>query len=278
MATLNVASEPQAAAASGKSDAETIPSVTVHACALSSPLHHIKAISFDLDDTLWDNKDVLALASQAGEEWLLAAQPCLADVLSAKSISSRMMAMHKTRTDIAHCYTALREAAMHQALQDGGVPADLHNDVVRDGMSAYTKARSAVTLWPGVRRTLKTLQERGYTLVALTNGNVSVDLIPDLEGVFVAYVSPAEAGCAKPEKRPFELACEAAGTKAENVLHVGDSWDHDVQGAVDAGLPAVWLDVAAADVSADQAAKLHCTASMSHIAGLLQLLPNTVST
>jgi len=260
-------------AVAADSTTHELASVTVHACALSQPLGGIQAISFDLDDTLWDNKDVLATASKAGEDWLLTSQPSLCDVLQAASLSSRMMALREARADIAHCYTALRRAAIYQALQEGGVPAEEHDDVVRDGMAAYTAARSAVTLWPGVRNTLLELQSRGYKLVALTNGNVTVDLVPALDGVFQAYISPAQAGHAKPHARPFQMACEAAGSDPQHVLHVGDSWDHDVQGAVQAGMPAVWLDVHAGAMETGEAQKLQCCAAVSHIAGLLQLLP-----
>ncbi len=252
---------------------KNFPAPVTHACALFQSLSAVQAISFDLDDTLWDNKDVLSLASRAGEEWLLANQPSLADVLASKSISSRMMSLREKREDIAHCYTALRRAAMHEALHDGGIAPELHDQIVDSGMQAYSKARSAVTLWPGVLDTLNELRRRGYKLVALTNGNVTLEHIPSLEGVFDAYISPAQAGHAKPHKQPFKLACAAVGEDLPHVLHVGDSWDHDVVGAVAAGMPAAWLCVSASDLSPEDAASLQCAVTTSHIAGLLELLP-----
>jgi putative hydrolase of the HAD superfamily len=261
-----------AVAAGCNSSSETFQH-TMHACQLFDNAAPITAISFDLDDTLWDNSCVLTSAAEAAQAWLLQQEPKLADVLCEASLSSRMMSLQKARPDIAHCYTALRSAAMHEALAYAGTAPDKHADLVRQGMEEYSKARSNVTLWPGIVTALNELRKRGYALAALTNGNVSVELIPELAGVFDAFVSPAVAGHAKPHRRPFEMVCEALGAPPSQVLHVGDSWEHDVLGAVGVGMPAAWLNVRAHDLPPLEAAGLQCWAVTSHIAALLDHLP-----
>ena len=50
-----------------------------------------------------------------------------------------------------------------------------------------------------------------------------------------------DAGVAKPDVRIFQLGARAAGVAAAEVLHVGDDALLDAQGALDAGMQAVWL-------------------------------------
>ena len=52
-------------------------------------------------------------------------------------------------------------------------------------------------------------------------------------------VTSAEAGAAKPDPAIFGRALELAGERADQSLHVGDSFDKDVAGARAAGVRAV---------------------------------------
>ena len=57
-----------------------------------------------------------------------------------------------------------------------------------------------------------------------------------------SVVSAASAGAAKPAREIFDAAVRAGGANAAETLHVGDHPLHDVQGARDAGLRAVWVN------------------------------------
>ena len=50
------------------------------------------------------------------------------------------------------------------------------------------------------------------------------------------------AGAPKPDPAPFLLACTLLGVEPSAAVHVGDSLVADVEGAVAAGLGAIWLD------------------------------------
>ena len=84
------------------------------------------------------------------------------------------------------------------------------------------------------------LLSRRFALVALSNGNADVNLV-GLGRFFHASVSARDAGVAKPDVRIFHCGAEAAGVAAAQVLHVGDDALLDAQGALDAGMQAVWL-------------------------------------
>jgi putative hydrolase of the HAD superfamily len=50
------------------------------------------------------------------------------------------------------------------------------------------------------------------------------------------------AGAPKPDPAPFVLACTMLGVDASAAVHIGDSLVADVEGALAAGLEAIWLD------------------------------------
>ena len=59
---------------------------------------------------------------------------------------------------------------------------------------------------------------------------------------FAAVLTPDTAGVGKPEPAIFHTACATLGCAPADCLHVGDHHDHDGLGALGAGLQARWLD------------------------------------
>lgn len=74
----------------------------------------------------------------------------------------------------------------------------------------------------------------------VSNGNSFADRC-GLGFPFDFEVYSERSGCAKPDPAIFRLACEAAGCRARELVHVGDSLRQDVLAAREAGCPAVWL-------------------------------------
>jgi len=58
---------------------------------------------------------------------------------------------------------------------------------------------------------------------------------------FAALAVSAEVGVEKPDRRIFAAAAERLGLAPEEILHVGDRWLEDVEGAAAAGCSALWL-------------------------------------
>ena len=97
---------------------------------------------------------------------------------------------------------------------------------------------------------LETLKTAGIRLGILSNWDDR--LRPLLERLhlsrwFEVVVISAEAGCRKPDPAVFLRAADAFGLPPGRILHVGDSWEHDVVGARGAGLDAVHLRRGAAE-------------------------------
>jgi putative hydrolase of the HAD superfamily len=82
---------------------------------------------------------------------------------------------------------------------------------------------------------------RRYLLGLLSNGNGYPERcgLPD-RFTFVVFLQ--DVGFEKPDKRIFQAACRQAGCKPEELMHVGDSLESDVQGANGIGALSVWLN------------------------------------
>ncbi len=59
---------------------------------------------------------------------------------------------------------------------------------------------------------------------------------------FAAVMISEDIGVAKPHPGIFEAACQAVGASPSACVHVGDRLDTDARGARDAGLTGVWLN------------------------------------
>lgn len=129
-------------------------------------------------------------------------------------------------------------AVLHDAL--GPAAAGVDPAVVKRAMlgaihfDAYADAAPA----------LRALRDGGLRLVVASNWDCSLSTVLADAGLLHlvdAVVSSAVAGAAKPDARLFESALEAAGCRASEAIHVGDSLENDVAGATAAGIAALLL-------------------------------------
>ena len=84
-----------------------------------------------------------------------------------------------------------------------------------------------------------------YPLTVVTNGFVEVQYEKfnksGLKDCFAHIVLSEEVGCQKPNLRIFEEALRMNGLSAEDVVMIGDSWNSDIQGAINAGIDQIWI-------------------------------------
>lgn len=110
---------------------------------------------------------------------------------------------------------------------------------------AYFARADSWELYDDARPTLDALRSRGLILVMISNFDSRVlDIIRGLgiadcfDSVFIS----SSAGFAKPDAGIFHLALERHGITADEAMHVGDSPETDVEGALNAGVRPVLLD------------------------------------
>jgi putative hydrolase of the HAD superfamily len=108
------------------------------------------------------------------------------------------------------------------------------------------------TLFPGALDLLRSLKERGMKLGLVTNGlsethREKIALLRIGE-FFDAIFLADEVGMIKPNPLLFAHACRALDGAPARAAMVGDRYDRDIKGALEAGLFTVWLNVRAEEL------------------------------
>jgi len=196
----------------------------------------IKALTFDLDDTLWEVWPVVEHAEQLLYEWLAGYYPRIATRFTSLELRELCDEIAADQPTIAHDRTRLRKEALQLAARRAGYS----EFDVEAAFAVFFAARNAVELFAEVRPTLKRLARR-YTLASLSNGNADLRLI-GLDDVFALSLNAIDVGAAKPEALMFEEACRQLQVLPEQVVHIGDDPIHDVQGGLEAGFRTVWVN------------------------------------
>jgi HAD superfamily hydrolase (TIGR01549 family) len=149
------------------------------------------------------------------------------------------------RADTVACHGTQQELLLTAWLQQR-VPAlkTAHPDEIEDRIW-----RAVVTLSPspGAVDVLQRLAHDGVRLAAISNAAFSGRvLLAELSrhgmGRFLQFVlSSADLGVRKPATTIFNVALERLAARPEHAWFIGDTFDEDVAGALDAGLTVFWL-------------------------------------
>ena len=196
----------------------------------------IRAITIDLDDTLWENQSVIRSAERVLREWLGLHYPQTTEMFSADAMRDMRKAVAHEFAEFRHDLTFLRRTALARI----GIAAGYGDGLVDAAMQVFDDARNTVDLYPEVRPALRALREK-HVLIAVTNGNASLERI-GIADLFDGFVSARTAGAAKPERQIFDTAVNAGGATPQQTLHVGDHPEYDIGGARAAGLKTAWVN------------------------------------
>jgi putative hydrolase of the HAD superfamily len=193
----------------------------------------IKAVFFDIDDTLYDTSGFAKLARKAA-----------------------LNAMIDAGLPLSHddAYTLLREI-----IKEKGSNYDRHLNVLTKrvfgeekplliaiGMITYHNVKFALLrLFPETMSTLIHLKAHSYHLGVISNGLTIKQYEKlvrlGLHHFFDSVVTSQQANVEKPDIAIFEMAMEKMGCKAENSIMIGNSFSDDILGAINAGMSAVYL-------------------------------------
>ncbi|AQU84311.1 MAG: HAD family hydrolase [Halomonas sp.] len=238
----------------------------------------LQAITFDLDDTLWDNQGVMLKTEEGHYRWLLKAlamwrgarqEPPLAlnyeqgvaDYLQRRQQWAQRVP--ERRGD----FTWLRLRALEAQLESQGLTRSAALLWAAAAMNEFHRLRVQVTPHPEAAELLATLAER-YHLAAITNGNIHLKRQP-LACYFPVAIAAGELLAPKPDPKPFLTALERLNVAPNCAMHVGDSWQEDVLPAQQLGMHAVWIAE-----RGDQAlpARVHRIAHVKELPSLIEWL------
>ena len=212
-------------------------------------LPNIRAITLDLDDTLWPSAPTLTRAEQRAYAWLVEHAPAVAARWPLEQLRELRFAIFHKHPELHHDFLRIRRMAMHAAFEQAGQSGPAANERIEGVLEVFMSARNEVDLYPEVRDCLTRLSRR-YALASLTNGNADVTRI-GIGHHFKAIISAHTHGVSKPDPALFHLACRELGCKPDEVVHVGDDIELDVRGARAAGLHVIWMNRTNADWSGD---------------------------
>ncbi len=196
----------------------------------------IRAITLDLDDTLWAIGPVIRRAEADLWQWLINNYPDIPRRFSSDDmLQLREQAANEFR-EHSHDFRFLRKKVLEQVALDCGYTADL----VEPAFAVFDAARNRVEFYPDVLPALEQLFNE-FTVIAVTNGNANLQTI-GIRHLFHHVVTAVGTGCAKPGRPIFDEAVNRAGMPASEVLHVGDHPAIDIAGARAAGLRTAWMN------------------------------------
>jgi len=198
-------------------------------------LADVRAIAFDLDNTLWDVEPVLMRAEARLYAWLEARCPRITGALSLADMRAAREALARAEPHNAHDFTYLRTAALAAHAREHGYA----EAIAHEAFEVFLAARCEVTLYPDVPAALARLARR-FPLATLSNGNADLARV-GLTAHFVLSLNARQIGAAKPDPRCFARLAEELALPAHAIAYVGDDPFLDVAAARAAGFASVWV-------------------------------------
>ncbi len=188
----------------------------------------IKAIVFDLDNTLVDFMAMKRLAIDAAIDAMVDAGLDLEKI----EIQARIDAIYKER------------GIEYQQVFDDliyGIFQKADHRVLSSGIIAYRRAReAALKPYPHVTATLVELIRRGTKLAVLTDAPSREAWLRlcyvNLHHIISTVVTFDDTQERKPSAKPFRKVLERLGVEPEQALMVGDWADRDIVGAKSVGM------------------------------------------
>lgn len=196
----------------------------------------IRALTLDLDDTLWPILPTIARAEQIANHWFAHQAPEVLlrfDSAARLDLRDQIVAEHPQR---AHDLSWLRHELFARMLAHSGHDAARASEV----FELFFAARQDVRLFDEAADALARLAAR-LPIAAVSNGNADLGRI-GIDRHFAFSLSARDYGAAKPDPGIYREACRRLGFAPAQVLHVGDDPQADVLGALRAGLPAAWIN------------------------------------
>jgi HAD superfamily hydrolase (TIGR01549 family) len=205
-------------------------------------LRRARAVSFDFGQTLAE-LDHVFLAQRARD---LGAE---LDPVAARAATVTAWSAYGAAK--AHGHARAWQAMMLEVLRGAGVRPS--SGVARAGFAeavaqSLWDAQPLKNLWrkpiPGMFELVSELAGKGVPVGIISNSEGRLaELVEELHKtwLFRTIHDSGRLGIDKPDRRIFEYAAEQLGVALADMVHVGDAWEADVVGAIEAGAQAIWF-------------------------------------
>lgn len=223
----------------------------------------IQAMTFDLDDTLYDNYPVIMRVEREVAAWLKAQYP-QCQQLSMGQWHQIKQQLIIDDPALVNDVTLWRWKQIVSGLSLSGYTQAQAKDAADKAMEQVQYWRNLVEVPQQAHDVLSQLAQ-AMPLIGITNGNVDPDKI-GLSRYFCHVYRAGRDGRLKPSPDMFQLAQRKLNIHSRHILHVGDHLRSDVLGAKQSGYSACWLPYA------DQRLQRATTLPDVEISDLSQLL------
>ncbi|KAF4317157.1 hypothetical protein G195_009451, partial [Phytophthora kernoviae 00238/432] len=221
----------------------------------------VRGVTFDLDDTLWCGKTVIHKATSAFHAFLTQETPQLAEKFPPAVFDTLLSDFQRSLPDHAHDYTFLRKYTLRYCVKEVGAQNLQLGDAIKletyleEAFQAFLVPRSQPDLFDGVEQLFQGLEmelkashtgtDSAPLLGVITNGNCEMDGLPKYFQDHMSFMVSAElVGTPKPSRVIFDAAVAKfpASYSRQHLVHVGDHYECDVEGAKRAGLRTIWVN------------------------------------
>ncbi|HEY5972622.1 MAG TPA: HAD-IA family hydrolase, partial [Pseudoxanthomonas sp.] len=165
----------------------------------------VRAITLDLDDTLWPFAPIGARIEQVLHAWMLEHSPRTAELFPIVAMRALRERLFAENPHLVHDLSALRRLTLERALQESGADPAL----LEPAYETFYAERNQVECYPDSIAALQRLAAR-VPVAAVTNGNADLQRI-GLAQHFAFQLGAREHGAAKPEAGIFHAACARLG-------------------------------------------------------------------
>ncbi|MEO8513607.1 MAG: HAD-IA family hydrolase [Ignavibacteria bacterium] len=205
----------------------------------------LKAVLFDLDDTLFDHRHSMLTGLTA----LQNKYECFRRLTLDKFETEHNRLMNEVNLDgILEGLMTLDEGRalrFKRAFSTYGVDAD--ETVSYEAAGIYRKNYVSVSrLVPYAKRLLEELGGN-YKIGIVTNNLIDEQVRKlkenKIDHLIDVMVTSEEVKTSKPNKKIFEEALRRLETTAGETLMIGDSWQGDIAGAYNLGMKCIWMNV-----------------------------------
>lgn len=232
-------------------------------------LPRIKAMTFDLDDTLYNNDPIIEKANQSLLALLAKDYPFAHDtfVSSWRQIQKSLI---RSNPALASDMSELRRLGLRTVLAaENLAPESLEQATTRCFEHFYSE-RSNFKVSSEICDVLHSLSQH-IPLIAITNGNVNADSI-GIAPYFTHILHASLSRPMKPHRHMFDEASHILNLEPEQILHVGDNLEKDVLGAHKAGFHTAWFAMNRTMAFNQESVPILPSVKLSHFSDLLTLI------
>ena len=196
----------------------------------------LRAITLDLDDTLWPFAPIGERIESTLHAWFEAHSPRTAErfpIAEMRALRERVMLEFP---ELAHDLGLLRRLTIERALRESGDDPELASAAY----AIFFRERNRVDFFPDAIASLRRISAH-LPVAALTNGNADLVAI-GIGDLFRFELTAREYGAPKPDTGLFREACQRLEAEPGDALHAGDAPRGAMAGAARAGMRTCWID------------------------------------